>query len=1470
MYFVTIVALNINVLLTFCIYFCESPAGLSLNFFIELGSFSALELASVLSNKADTLTEEDEQSHRNSRVPLPGEDAPLAWWRQVRLIDPNSNVGFFPAASQNDLGLDLDTDKPPLVRAAGKLGSAAIPDPDKLYTVVSLCVLFRASQHVQQLRKCLEYAYYESMLPHLCDWEGRWEAIVREKMSRALVAEAAEAAATTDGEETLGFTPNDSSTGDLRKSSAQIGKLLADAFQTSFSPFSLHIEKLMATLCLECPVPIPGFLTVKLQFPRKMNVPPSAWNANLGRSGIHGSPRCWRGNSESIHTIDDRLQGRLTPSGRGKCVEFSAPSPEDFPRCSYPLEVLLKCFGPRVLIDIVCCVLSECRILFHSSDLALLPVICEGLRTLIYPLQWTHVYLPVVPMHLLNVVEAPVPFMLGTHSKWLKYIQIEYMNDMVLVDCDTAAVDMGGSLAMQFPEREDRWLMMALRTIMQPILPNNDPRELCHPLLGRPKSNADDVLASADTNTKIQLVFYDVLFHLLRYVPDCLFYLNPSCPVFNRPLFISDYASDEYRPALELLTVTNCFHVLTESIHTPSLAFFYKNIVRLTELEKKLMDQAMVEDATAASSPGSTGGDSVPSNNSSQMSLNTPMGRGGRGPLQRGFTRNVSVANIIYDKLVSVSSPVPAQQIATQRSVGLSTKDGGGDDKAQDSPKVIQHTGRGLTRHISIIGKPDVKEGTPGKSFFAPNALSLGSTESPNEAAYGALLPMWLLKPTQESASASGAPAKVDSVRGLLVGRLKYYGPHLRHGSDKVSASDRPSSPKNAEALLKMSSDSVRSTSTEHVLVVQSAYAVQDSSRMTASVHVPGASVNTSTGVADSAPVNSLFTPLAKSQPALVRSGSSQTGARSNGGSSVKFSGVPALSPKLATSKSTKFAVETESVKGPGMAHPVLNAVPSFRRAPAAVPSPTSPLHRIFQNSIEDEQEDSDDDVGFGNVASDDDTPRSFNLGGKYTPSVGSPAHPSNGRPGAVEGRVSPMPTQTTAASVAAGGDDDDGIGHFGCDSSSDKPLTLQSPSVAVCETDDEDEDIGNFGKEDSTPADINTPAKPADAWQESPDTPTRPACVDTLAGDSGDVTENTTAEASAEVNADVSVDGVDTSGFGEEIADEPEETGSFGKEDGGEDGEAAEVIRPLIEFDEDLVAAAQLEVKRWTVLDLASELQVPCAAMMVLYSKMRSNASNRLNENTQFAARHRAINTGAKQNKRSLLNPADTQATFDKLSKMGNQQCDECITMFLQKVVTESILEEHWLENSLQASLKALQDKNNRRCLIDMLKNAKQTKDKRQPVSNVYPLNPAAFEAFSKLFTGLLRICSNQEDYLCAYGLLEVGGLYFRFVVHDDTKGDTVAPQQDEIMEFLSERTCQHPIYHNSALWCELMKSRVPIPVAATTTTAAGAATATPPAKNTRPLVNAVLSEVHSLLFIMLELEVRCPFSLRIHFSSP
>ncbi len=39
---------------------------------------------------------------------------------------------------------------------------------------------------------------------------------------------------------------------------------------------------------------------------------------------------------------------------------------------------------------------------------------------LIFPLVWTHVYIPVLPESLLGVLGAPMPYLIGFHSSFLR------------------------------------------------------------------------------------------------------------------------------------------------------------------------------------------------------------------------------------------------------------------------------------------------------------------------------------------------------------------------------------------------------------------------------------------------------------------------------------------------------------------------------------------------------------------------------------------------------------------------------------------------------------------------------------------------------------------------------------------------------------------------------------------------------------------------------------------------------------------------------------------------------------------------------------------------------------------------------------------------------------------------------------------------------------------------------------------
>lgn len=459
------------------------------------------------------------------------------------------------------------------------------PRRQRVWTAVTICLLFRDS-FIQPLSKCMDYAYLQCILPCVEQWEH----------ARSGHLKAFRAGANAENRLLLPDSCLDE----------QKLQLLKD-----FPSCHLNIDRILSFLFIECPVPIPSLLSVTLQFP-----------------------------SDDDMDMSARLSMQHPDGLEALSVQFVTPSIERLPVCSLSIEYVLNLFGARSMVDIFCCVLTECRIVFHSADIARLHTVCEVFRTLIYPLKWTHVYLPVVPIHLLNLVEAPVPYMVGTHSDWIQFIHPDYLSDVILIDCDSGALDYSLVTSLiKLPEKEDRWLVMSLQSLTSTRVHADD--------ASKASTAADDV-DTMSMDLKIQLLFYDVLFHLLRYISECLFYLNPSCPVFNRPLFISEYTADEYHDTMVLLTATNSFHELTESLNTPNLQFFSDCIEYYADLERTVISSNGEE---GRASPVTEGGGSP-----ARPALVRQDSYTNNKP--RTLTRNVSVASIIFDKIHN-SSPTP-------------------------------------------------------------------------------------------------------------------------------------------------------------------------------------------------------------------------------------------------------------------------------------------------------------------------------------------------------------------------------------------------------------------------------------------------------------------------------------------------------------------------------------------------------------------------------------------------------------------------------------------------------------------------------------------------------------------------------------------------------------------------------------------------------------------------------------------
>uniref|UniRef100_A0A8D8PXI4 DENN domain-containing protein 5B n=1 Tax=Cacopsylla melanoneura TaxID=428564 RepID=A0A8D8PXI4_9HEMI len=115
----------------------------------------------------------------------------------------------------------------------------------------------------------------------------------------------------------------------------------------------------------------------------------------------------------------------------------------ELPHFDFPIRQVFMLMGVDVFIQLFTCVLLEKQILICSSDYQKLMLVAESLCCLLFPFKWPHVYVPILPSSMYHFLDAPVPYIMGLHSKESR-VNIPSEFSLCFVDLDTKSV--------QFPE----------------------------------------------------------------------------------------------------------------------------------------------------------------------------------------------------------------------------------------------------------------------------------------------------------------------------------------------------------------------------------------------------------------------------------------------------------------------------------------------------------------------------------------------------------------------------------------------------------------------------------------------------------------------------------------------------------------------------------------------------------------------------------------------------------------------------------------------------------------------------------------------------------------------------------------------------------------------------------------------------------------------------------------------------------
>ncbi|KAJ8385254.1 hypothetical protein AAFF_G00191310 [Aldrovandia affinis] len=117
---------------------------------------------------------------------------------------------------------------------------------------------------------------------------------------------------------------------------------------------------------------------------------------------------------------------------------LSQPVCTPLPLSGADFSTLLSNLGAENCATLLLFVLLESKILLHSLRPAVLTGVAEAVVAMIFPLQWQCPYIPLCPLSLAGVLNAPCPFIVGVDSRYFDLY--DPPADVVCVDLDTNTI----------------------------------------------------------------------------------------------------------------------------------------------------------------------------------------------------------------------------------------------------------------------------------------------------------------------------------------------------------------------------------------------------------------------------------------------------------------------------------------------------------------------------------------------------------------------------------------------------------------------------------------------------------------------------------------------------------------------------------------------------------------------------------------------------------------------------------------------------------------------------------------------------------------------------------------------------------------------------------------------------------------------------------------------------------------------
>ncbi|XP_025829760.1 myotubularin-related protein 13 isoform X2 [Agrilus planipennis] len=159
--------------------------------------------------------------------------------------------------------------------------------------------------------------------------------------------------------------------------------------------------------------------------------------------------------------------------GAGDRQALQPPISPSLPVTHTSVNLLFHQLGIRNVLVLFCAIMTEHKILFHSKSYNRLTEACRALTSLMYPFRYNHVYIPLLPAALVEVLSTPTPFVIGVHSSLRS--EVSDLMDVIVADLDGGSINVPDGVSLPLlPEPLLSNTQEALSLILQPELNTAD------------------------------------------------------------------------------------------------------------------------------------------------------------------------------------------------------------------------------------------------------------------------------------------------------------------------------------------------------------------------------------------------------------------------------------------------------------------------------------------------------------------------------------------------------------------------------------------------------------------------------------------------------------------------------------------------------------------------------------------------------------------------------------------------------------------------------------------------------------------------------------------------------------------------------------------------------------------------------------------------------------------------------------